>query len=207
MNMTKELAWCLGKKQDYTNLKLITGYERHYIRGLLDANGSFGTTKKQCRIAIVSHNVIILAWVISVLYSELGIPQKNLKYNESHKKWKYQAEGTLARVIAWWLYHGDIEKCCLERKRQKYLQEVADGRYFNSEDEALLYAAKAYMQDNSIHMNKPSMNTLTWCHILQKGLSFNTTPVFHNSGKRKYYLLHISNNKTIIDTQDAQEIA
>ena len=189
----------------------IKGYERHFIRGLVDGDGTlcmkYRNGTRHCRFAFIDEYPQIVQWVVDTMYKKLDIPLKAIRYVPQSHVWEVQREGTLARVIAWWLYHGDIENCCLERKRQKYLQEVADGKYFKTEDEALLYAAKAYIQDNSIHMNKPSMNTLTWCHILQKGLSFNTAPVFHNPGKRKYYLLHISANKTIIDTQDAQEIA
>lgn len=190
----------------------IVGFERHFIRGLVDGDGSIcirirkGTTT--CRFSFINEYPQIVQWVTNTISTMIGIPLKSIRYVSQSHVWETQREGSYARIIAWWLYHGNIEHCCLERKRQKYLQEVADGKIFDSEDEAILYVAKAYTKDNAIHMNKPSMNTLTWCHILQKMLSFKTTPVFHNPGKRKYYLLHIpERSKTIVNTQDAQEIA
>lgn len=188
----------------------IVGFERHFIRGLVDGDGTISIRHRNgniCRFAFIDEYPQITNWVMKTICSNLGIQEKPPRYVPQSHVWEIQWEGNIARLICWWLYHGDVEHCCLARKRQKYLDEIMDGKTFVSEDDEILYAAKARIEDSYVITNVQSSATLKWCHILQKCLSFNTVPVFHNPGKRKYYNLYIPKSKQIANTQDAQTMS
>lgn len=81
-------------------------------------------------------------------------------------------KGKAARLIIWWLYLKDI---------------ITD-------EEFLKYIGASKIEDNIIP-NVRADESLKWCHIIQKQLKMKTTPVFHNKGKTKYYMLHINKNQ------------
>ena len=62
-------------------------------------------------------------------------------------------------------------------------------------DEELISTANGYVQGTEILFNLPSDRTLEVAKKLQSLLSFGTTPIFHNKGKKKYYQLHIHPNR------------
>jgi hypothetical protein len=62
-------------------------------------------------------------------------------------------------------------------------------------DEELISTANGYVQGAEILFRLPSDRTLEVAKKLQSLLSFETTPVFHNKGQKKYYQLHIHPNR------------
>lgn len=173
----------------------IKDYERHFIRGLIDGNGTLSLRKARnsFRLGFTNEHEFIVSWVTKTICEQLRLPLKRYRFVPQSNIWEVLWEGNIARVIAYWLYHGDIEHCALKRKLDKYKTDVLDNYNFDSQDNELLYASKAIQTDNTILMQAPSNKTLAWAHILQNLLSFNTTPVCSNSGQRKYYYLHIPN--------------
>lgn len=199
--------------EEYSDIKTkipkdkIKGYERHFIRGLFDGDGTLSVRKRNniFRIGFVNEYKNIVDWVIETIRCNTYIPDKQCRFVKQNNVWEVIWEGNIARIIAFWLYHGDINNCCLKRKLDKYKLSVLDNNIFESIEDEILYAAKAKKEDNWIKFNVPSNNTLKWCHIIQKLMPYNTIPVFKNPGKRKYYNLYIptkEKNKQIANTQD-----
>ena len=85
---------------------------------------------------------------------------------------KFIYKGKSARLIIWWLYLKGL-----------------------TTDEDFLKYIGASKVENNIIPNVRADESLKWCHIIQKQLKMKTTPVFHNKGKTKYYMLHINKNQ------------
>ena len=185
----------------------IKGYERHFIRGLVDGDGYLysrvrkGKTQKSFSIMFIDEYEHITKWVSDTIIETLNFPNKNLRNIVKDNIWEVRWEGTIARLIAWWLYHGDIESCSLKRKRDKYIHDVLDDKCFNSIDDEILYVSNARIEDNHILLRDTAIKTLEWCHRLQKLLSYKTVPLFHNKGRRKYYTLYLPE---FVNMQSAQ---
>lgn len=198
--------------QTYYNIKHeippdIIGYERHFIRGLIDGDGTLSKrrTRKTFRIGFIDEVYEITQWVSNTICEQLNLPHKNARYSSQNHLYEIMWEGNIAQMIAFWLYHGDIEQCSLKRKLDKYKNDVLDNIIFNNYDLELLKSVKAYIDDNNeIAFCLPSLQTLDWCKRVQKLLSFNTVPVFHNKGRRKYYHLYIPNKEFSINMRDIQ---
>lgn len=172
----------------------IKGFERHFIRGLFDRNGTLSKRKNRnsFRIGFINEFEHITEWVSKTICNMLNLPKKNVRYIIQNNVYEILWEGNIAKLIAFWLYSGDISDCSLKRKYDKYHADVLNNQYFKEIDKELLYAVNAYIDDNNeIAFNIPGLQTLEWCKRVQKLLSFNTVPVFHNKGKRKYYHLYI----------------
>ncbi len=183
----------------------IKGFERHFIRGLFDGDGTLSTRKNRgtFRIGFIDEKENITQWVSDTITNALKLDYKKCRWVPQNNVYEVLWEGNIANLIAFWLYHGDIENCCLQRKLEKYKSDVLNNKTFDSLDEEMLYAAKAYInQENEVAFNVPGLQTLKWCHRVQNLLSYNTTPVFHNKGRRKYYHLHIP-QKIVTNTQSA----
>ena len=185
----------------------IKGYERHFIRGLIDGDGTLSVRKnrKTFRIGFIDQYEQIVEWVTNFLVDKLGLPEKRYRYVPQSHVWEVMWEGTIAKLISWYLYHGDIEECCLKRKHEKYKESVLNGEEFENIYDEMMFSINAGVQDNWIKFQQKSSNTLKWCHMLQKILPYKTTPVFKNPGSRKYYNLYIPNNVSVVNTRDAQE--
>lgn len=175
----------------------IAGYERHFIRGCVDGDGtlSYRASRDSFRIGFIDEVKDITQWVANTVCEHLMLPHKEVRWMPQNNVFEVLWEGTLARLIAWWLYHGNVQHCSLQRKYDKYNEVVTDNKLFISTDDELMYVAKAFFDKNGeIAFITPGCQTLDWCKRLQKLLSFNTVPVFHNKGKRKYYHLYVPGN-------------
>lgn len=189
--------------EKYSNIKTtipiedINGFERHFIRGLWDGDGTISIRNrngfKTFRVSFIDIEESITKWVARTICSKLCLPYKEPRFSPQNNVWEIQWEGNVAGIIAWWLYHGDVSSCCLQRKKDKYDNEIIDGKTFKSNDDEILYISRAVIEDDWIKFSVPSSNTLKWCHIVQHLISFKTQPVFKNPGKRKYYNLYIPN--------------
>lgn len=190
----------------------ILGFERHFIRGLVDGDGTLSVRKRKYgsfRIGFIDQYKQITEWVTNFLVRKLGLPEKKCRYVPQSHVWEVMWEGTIAQLIAWYLYHGDIEGCCLKRKHEKYKEVVLQNNHFASIYDEMIFAIKAKIDGEWIFFKQYSSNSLKWCHIVQKILPYNTIPVFKNPGKRKYYNLYIPKNKdvSVVNTRDMQEFA
>lgn len=171
----------------------IKGFERHFIRGIVDGDGCMNYRKNRdsFRINIINEKENIVDWCSKTISYELKIKYKKPKFKEKDNIYIIEYEGRIANLISWWLYHGNIQNCCLERKYKYYKKYILNNEDVHGDDE-LLTAVKAKKADfKNISPNINASKTLEWCHMLQKQLSFNTIPVFHNKGKTKYYELYI----------------
>ena len=175
----------------------IKGFERHFLRGICDGDGCIYVRKNRhgsVTIQIINECKDIIDWVYNIVEEKLGIEKKESRYTEKDHIYEFRFEGRVARMIIWWMYHGDIEHCSLNRKRNKYKNEILSDET-NDYDLEIIDAVKASIVDDNIIPNVSANLTLKWCHIIQKQLKMKTTPVFHNKGKTKYYMLHINKNQ------------
>lgn len=173
----------------------IKNFERHFIRGVVDGDGCihYRESRNSIILNITNADSESLQWITNTITNKLLLPCKNIKPvihdNTNVVKW----EGNVAKLIVWWLYHGDIDSCCLLRKYNKYKEVILHNKKFKNYDEELLYAVNAQIEDNEIGFNVPSLNSLDWAKRLQNLLSYKTQPIYHNPGRRKYYKLYIPN--------------
>lgn len=196
---------CRDIVNEYSDIKQrvpvekIQGYERHFIRGLIDGDGtlSYRESRKSFRIGFIDQIQSITQWVADTICNMLSLPIKQARWSEQNNVWEIMWEGNMAKLIAWWLYHGDVQHCSLQRKLDKYRIIVLSNQSFANRDNELLHAVSAYYDNNGeIAFVTPNNQTLVWCQRLQKLLTYNTVPVFHNKGKRKYYHLYIPTANT-----------
>jgi len=196
--------------RDYSDIKTvvpkdITDFERHFIRGLFDGDGClyYRASRNSFVMNFINEFQNIAQWVSDTISNALLLPRKNAKYRNKDHVWEIAWEGNTARLIAWWLYHGTIEGCVLDRKLKKYRECVLNCFVSENENINILRSAKAFIDENDeIAFKVPGQQTLDWAKRLQNLLSFNTVPVFHNKGKRKYYHLYIPDKSSIVDMRD-----
>lgn len=196
--------------EKYNNIKSsipsdIIGYERHFIRGLIDGDGClyYRASRDSFVIQFIDEKQEITDWVIQTICCKLNLSIKPAHYNANDHIWTCSWEGNIARLIAWWIYHGNVDHCSLQRKLDKYRLCVLQNHISDNEDINILNATKAYIDENNeIAFKVPGLQTLDWAHRLQHVLSFNTIPVFHNKGKRKYYHLYVPNHDLIANMRD-----
>ena len=204
--MNKAFAWSLGYLLSDNNLsENIAGYERHFIRGYFDKNGilSYRKKRKILRVRFTSKDKWFADCICNTICNQLGLPPKNTRWVPQNHAYEVLWEGKIANIIAWWLYHGDIDICCLPRKKETYKHRVLEDHLFQNEWQEMLYAANAYVnEDGNIGFCFPSTQTLRWCKILQTILPVHTVPVFHNKGKRKYYQLYIPDKNFVANMRD-----
>ena len=182
----------------------IKNFERHFIRGCFDGDGtlSYRQSRNSFRIGFIDQEYNITQWISNTICKALRLPHKQARWVAQNNVWEILWEGNIAKLIAFWLYHGDIENCCLERKLNKYRSIIGYNTNMTY-DQELLQAVNSYIDDNNeIAFNVPNMQTLEWCKRIQSLLSFNTVPVFHNKGKRKYYHLYIPDKSHIVNMRD-----
>lgn len=183
----------------------ITGYERHYMRGLFDGDGClhYRVNRRTMRINIISQAEAIVNWVATTLHEKLGIPLKKARWKHQDNLFIAEWEGKIARLIAWYMYHGNIKTHVLERKYQYYrryvLKDITD-KVYNHTDE-LLKAVCVEWRGSNLSMRTIAPASLKWCHIIQGLLLYNSVPVPVNKGKTKYYELYLP----MANTQDASQ--
>ena len=124
-------------------------------------------TNKESSIEIIPREKYTVKDLHSIISKELLLPIKN--------KDTFSYKGKSARLIIWWLVLKDYDE-------------------YNT-DEQFLDFIDASIFGNNIIPNVRADESLKWCHIIQKQLKMKTTPVFHNKGKTKYYMLHINKNQ------------
>ena len=171
----------------------IKGFERHFIRGIVDGDGCIHYRKSRSSIIlnIVNQHKESLQLITNIITEHLLLPQKEVKYIKNDDLWVVKWEGNIAKLIVWWLYHGNIDDCCLLRKYNCYKKYILNNNIFDNYDDELLFAVNAKVKKNEIGFNVPNLNSLDWAKRLQNLLSYKTQPIYHNPGKRKYYKLYI----------------
>lgn len=193
---------CIYDRKDivseYSNIKTqipetITGFERHFIRGLIDGDGCLYKRKNrnEFMISFIDEYENIVDWVNQTISTTFNIPLKPIRYIKHDHIYELRYSSKEARLVAWWLYHGDTDHCSLQRKLDYYRHFVLEDLPFNDDDFELLYAIQASINEDSIIPNVNASKTLEWCHRLQNILKTKCTPVCSNKGKTKYYYLHV----------------
>lgn len=173
---------------------------RHYIRGLVDGDGclNYRFDRRQFRINIVNENYDILLYASKEISLALSCDLKTPKWKQQDNLYMIEWEGKIARLISWWLYHGDIQSCVLKRKLDYYTEFVlCDIKSLGRPDEVLMaigdrgqYLINKHGDGVLVSMNTDSKNSLTWSKRMSKIIK-RSTPVPVNSGKIKYYSLYI----------------
>lgn len=124
-------------------------------------------TNKESSIEITPREKYTVKDLYSIINKELLLPIKN--------KDTFNYRGKSARLIIWWI-------------------ALKDNDEYNTDEQFLSFIG-ASIVGNDIIPNVRADESLKWCHIIQKQLKMKTTPVFHNKGKTKYYMLHINKNQ------------
>lgn len=184
----------------YPNIKKEIPYRisnRHFIRGLVDGDGclNYRGTRDSFRINIVNESYKILQQISKIITNVFGLKEK---LPRKTKIYIIEWEGKIAKLIAWWLYHGDIEQIVLKRKKEYYLNKLKVDTS-NNINEFLTATNISFHQKNNgivLDMNVPNNMSLNWCQIVQKVL-VGGTPIPLNKGKTKYYGLYFP----VINTQ------
>lgn len=119
----------------------------------------------KCFIEIKPKDKYIIKDLYEIVNKELLLPIEDKDF--------FIYRGKTAKLIIWWLF-------------------FEDG--LETDEQFLEYIGASIIGDNIIP-NVRADESLKWCHIIQKQLKMKTTPVFHNKGKTKYYMLHINKNQ------------
>lgn len=189
--------------EKYSDIKSCVPSEvipRHYIRGLVDGDGCIHlrADRQVLRINIVNQSKTIIEYAAEKISSILSIPMKEPKWKESDHLYIVEWEGKVARLIAWWLYHGDITECVLDRKLDYYVSSVlGDRSNLGQPDEILMaighrgtYRLHSHGSGILVSMNTDSNNSLIWAKRMSSIIK-RSTPVPEHRGKIKYYSLYI----------------
>jgi hypothetical protein len=171
----------------------IEGFERHYIRGLIDGDGclNYRENRNSFRINLTNNSFEIVNWVANTLSQKLGIEKKDPRFKSRENLYIIEWEGKVAKLIAWYLYHGEIANCALERKLLYYKKYVTNKGNLKGFFEALALN----MNGQNISPATSYKDSLKWCKILQRCLlsffGIRTTPITVNKGTKKYYELYV----------------
>lgn len=175
--------------------------DRHYIRGAFDGDGTlyYRENRNSFSIKLYNTNIEMLEKISKILSNKLFIDYKAPKcYRTDSPVYLLEWEGKIARYIAWYLYHGDIENCVLERKYNYYKKYILFNQQPESKAEelfiALGYQGQYFINRKNngivIHMNCKSKDSLIWSKRLQNIIK-NSTPIPISKGQTKYYALYI----------------
>lgn len=179
---------------------------RHFIRGIIDGDGTIyvrpNRSSSASTLYLVNAEYDIMKWYSEFMSELFLVPFKEPRRIEKDHIWSVSWEGRIARLMTWYLYHGEIQSCVLDRKKQYYKDKILYGVECKNSFEELLVATNLSIEDNLIDMNIQASKSLDWCKRIQKVLGAeNSTPIPVNKGVNKYYKLHIPSN-LIINTQD-----
>lgn len=197
--------------RDYDDIKtkvpdIPTILTRHFMRGLVDGDGTIHVRKNRNnspRFRMINQVYEIIEWFSQTLSDLLEIPYKEPRWRHQDNLWEIEWEGRVAKLIAWFLYHGDIENCCLDRKKEYYLERFVKGRDLNPLQE-FIQCMEFSIKFDKISPQVPSKASLEWVKRTKKVLDLsNATPVPVNKGKTKYFELHLPENLSIVNTQSS----
>jgi len=173
---------------------------RHYLRGLVDGDGCIHH-RKRGGIMLVFINEY--EWIVKdfsyCVSKHLGLGFKVPKKVEKDHIWRIQYEAREARMVIWWLYHGDISHMSLGRKRDEYLKLV-----FEHDNPANQLFCAIFGRDGlryrPVNVNgglyiplscAPNTDTLKLCQAISRMFymcNIIVQPIFKNKGYYKYYV-------------------
>lgn len=175
---------------------------RHFLRGLFDGDGCihFHKKRKSVMANFINQEKQIVKEFIETVFLFCGIKKPNIKYIEHDHIYSVTYEARAARLLLWYLYHGDIEDFSMKRKKNLYHQYVsnhidAKNSLFESFFQTIRY--KPITDKNGIYLPMTcgkDTNSLDVCKSFEKmGLMVNLIikPVFKNKGCYKYYQPYI----------------
>lgn len=178
--------------------------KRAFLRGLFEGDGSLYMDKRnsQCVIEFTNNNYEMVKYVADELSNLLGLPHKEVKVDRKERfnkillpSYRIYWTGRRANLIAWFLWHGDIDNTSMDRKRRYYQANVLSNNISEFELNNLLNAVKCEISNNQIVINIRSDMTLEWAQRIQKITSSNMAPVIIRKANANrygsYYGLHI----------------
>lgn len=186
--------------EQFMNQKL----NRHYIRGLIDGDGSLhsGVHSKQCITFVNEKECIVKDFAYSI-HTLLGIGFKTPKYDKKSHIWKILYQTREARLLAWYAYHGNVSEYSLQRKLNLYKKWVNGATEFEEFWNAYFGNTPRYKPISDKHgiyvpaVGGKNTDSLESCKLFQKvaqGYGYNFSIVPRNKGQKKYYGLYINNN-------------
>lgn len=196
----------LNSKKTFPEVFMNKNLNRHYLRGLFDGDGylHYRNKRKNYHVVFINNIESIVKDFGYSLMKHLNLPMHKVRYRDKDHIYSINYETREARVIAWYLYHGDISNYTLERKHQKYLTMINKDSseldqffecFFGKE---LRFSPKK--DDKGLYIPLSCGNTndsLSICKCIQKVCSeYNVicTPVFKNKGVHKYYVPYFTYN-------------
>lgn len=177
----------------------ISNNTRHYMRGLFDGDGCLHHRKRGGLMMIfINENESIVKDFAYCVSKYLGLDFQVPKKIDKDNIWRIQYESRSARLLAWWLYHGDIDHMSLQRKRESY-QSIVNPMSNNLDQFFEAFFGKELRNIPERHGKGivipmsfgPNTDSLKVCKSIQcvcAEYNIKCTPVFKNKGQRKYYM-------------------
>lgn len=179
---------------------------KHYLRGLIDGDGclNYRSNRKSVRINLTNASYNVVNFFAKIVSDKFDIPYKTPIFKTCDNLYIIEWEGKIAKLIAWWLYHGNISECVLKRKLDYYVNFVlCDHSAHNRNDELLVaigndgeYKLHKHNDGIAVSLLTDSSKSLEWAKRISK-LIPHSTPIPVNAGQNKYYSLYIP----VINTQ------
>jgi hypothetical protein len=136
-----------------------------------------------------------------------GVGFKLPKYISTDHLYRIQYESREARIVAWYLYHGDIEEFSLERKRQQYCQMILPNSLTPIDQFFDCFLGKTktvpVIENDGVYIPLALGNntdSLSVCKSIQTICAkFNIVcqPIFKNKGYYKYYVPYFPNQSLL----------
>lgn len=181
----------------------IESNSRHYLRGLLDGSGTIHRRKRGGILLNFTHN---FEWIVKDIAFTISkhtlLPMHLPKKTDSG--WRIQYESRSARIVLWWLYHGDIDHMCRASNREQYLQLVSPG--FEAHDQLfqilfgkdldtipVKHGKGLYMPiSTGQHSGQSTLYVCKSINVLFFMFNIAVQPIFINKGQHKNYVPYFS---------------
>jgi len=174
-------------------------HTRHYLRGLVDGDGCIHHRKRGGVILVFvnKHEWIVKDFAYCVS-KHIGLDFKVPKRIEKDHIWRIQYEAREARMVLWWMYHGDVEHMSLRRKRAEYIKLVNEG--YDPANQLFQAIFGKELRYNPVPVNNglyiplscaPNTDTLKLCQAICRAFdmcNIRIQPIFKNKGYYKYYV-------------------
>jgi hypothetical protein len=174
---------------------------RHYIRGLFDGDGCLHHRKRKgFMMVFVNESERIVRDVAYLISRDTGISFKIPKRIDRDNLYRIQYESREARILAWYLYSGDIVSLSMNRKREEYRKLVTTENYVDQFFQCIFGKELRYtpkIKNNGLVLPLscgPQTDSLKVCNSIKdiaKCMGINITPIPVNTGKYKYYAPYI----------------
>ena len=192
----------VGEDSDFNELFLMQ-YNRDYLRGLFEGNGYINNAKRTFVVTFIHKRESVCKDFAYAISKHLNLNFKVPAYDLKSGSWKIKYTTREARIILWYIYHGDVERMSSILYRHFYSMIV--NLSYNPPNQLFqvifgkdLSTSPKYDNDGlyipiSINSNNDSLNL---CKSISKTFAMyniDVRPVVKNKGKNKYYVPYFPN--------------